>query len=63
MLKFKKKKKEEEEEEDAGQLFKGLKEQGQNTLVLVCKVAHVHGGQGKTEERSRPLQIGSWQFY
>ena len=29
--------------------------------VLVCKLAIIHRGQGKTKGRGRPLQIGRWK--
>ena len=30
-------------------------------VVLVCKLAPIHGRPGETEERGRLLQIGRWQ--
>lgn len=29
--------------------------------VLVCKLALIHRGQGKTKKRGRPLQVGRWK--
>lgn len=30
-------------------------------LLLVCKMASIHGGQGESENRGRSLQVGRWQ--
>lgn len=47
---------------DPAVLFLGIQLLDAVTLLLLHKLAHLHRGEGETEERGRPLQIAKWQL-